>query len=107
VTVPLGRSCRTRVIIRPAGARVQSCSALPSLPDGSSSTRLTPRGSAGLYHAESIQEDFLILMGRVRADHRKPGTAPTGMGLRACPPMTAHTFVAKETGPCVILGEPA
>ena len=66
--------------------------------------RVVPQGQpAGLYHTESVQEDFLILQGEcvlIVEDQERP--------LRAwdfvhCPPMTAHTFVATGNGPCVIL----
>jgi uncharacterized cupin superfamily protein len=62
-----------------------------------------PGRSAGLYHAESVQEDFLVLMGEciliVEGEERR---------LRAwdfvhCPPGTAHTFVCTGEGPCVIV----
>ena len=55
------------------------------------------------YHAESQQEDFLVLSGEclvlVEGQERQ---------LRAwdfvhCPPRTAHVFVGAGSGPCVIL----
>ena len=65
--------------------------------------RVVPPGqpSAG-YHAESVQEDFLVLMGEcmlIIEDQE----APAGMGLRALPADDQHAFVAMERGPCVIL----
>ncbi len=66
--------------------------------------RVVPPGRpSSLYHAESVQEDFLILMGEcvlIIEEHERH--------LRAwdfvhCPPMTAHTLVAQGEGPCVIL----
>jgi uncharacterized cupin superfamily protein len=61
-----------------------------------------PGQPSGLYHAETNQEDFLVLMGEcvlvVEGEERK---------LRAwdfvhCPPGTAHVFVGSGDGPCVV-----
>ncbi len=63
---------------------------------------IQPGQPSGLYHAESNQEDFLVLAGEclllVEGEERR---------LRAwdfvhCPPGTAHAFVGAEDGPCVI-----
>jgi uncharacterized cupin superfamily protein len=63
---------------------------------------LQPGQPSGLYHAESNQEDFLVLAGEclllVEGEERP---------LRAwdfvhCPPGTAHGFVGSGGGPCVI-----
>jgi uncharacterized cupin superfamily protein len=63
---------------------------------------LRPGQASGLYHAESNQEDFLVLAGEclliVEGEERH---------LRAwdfvhCPPGTAHVFVGAGDGPCVI-----
>ena len=66
--------------------------------------RVVPPGQPGtLYHAESVQEDFLILMGECvliiedQERHLRP------WDFVHCPPMCAHAFVATEAGPCVIL----
>lgn len=73
-------------------------------PNAGFTIRVVPPGQpADLYHAESVEEDFLILMGEcvlIIEDQERP--------LRPwdfvhCPPMTAHTFVATPAGPCVIL----
>jgi uncharacterized cupin superfamily protein len=64
---------------------------------------LFPRRTKYLYHAESNQEDFLVLAGEclllIEDEERR---------LRAwdfvhCPPGTAHAFVAVGDGPCVVL----
>ena len=73
-------------------------------PQAGFTIRVVPPGHpAGLYHAESVQEDFLILMGEcvlvVEDQERHLRT----WDFVHCPPMTAHTFVAKGPGPCVIL----
>jgi uncharacterized cupin superfamily protein len=61
-----------------------------------------PGQPSGLYHAETNQEDFLVLTGEcvllVEGEERR---------LRAwdfvhCPPGTAHVFVGAGDGPCVI-----
>ena len=66
--------------------------------------RVVPAGQPStLYHAESVQEDFLILMGECvliienQERHLRP------WDFVHCPPMTSHAFVAKDSGPCVIL----
>jgi uncharacterized cupin superfamily protein len=64
---------------------------------------LEPGKPSGLYHAESDQEDFLVLAGAcdlvVEGRERR---------LRAwdffhCPPGTAHVFVGAGAGPCVLV----
>ncbi len=64
---------------------------------------LEPGQPASLYHAESAQEDFLVLRGEcvlvVEGEERH---------LRAwdfvhCPPLTKHVFVGAGEEPCVIL----
>ena len=64
---------------------------------------LKPGRPAGMYHAESVEEDFLVLMGEcvllIEGEERH---------LRAwdfvhCPPGTAHSFVGASDGPCVIV----
>ena len=66
---------------------------------------LEPGKPTGMYHAESSQEDFLVLAGAclllVEEEER---------GLRAwdfvhCPPGTRHTFVGTGDGPCVIFND--
>src|SRR5215211_3303139 len=63
---------------------------------------IAPGQASGLYHAESNQEDFLVLAGEclliVEGEERP---------LRAwdfvhCPPATEHVFVGAGEGPCVI-----
>jgi uncharacterized cupin superfamily protein len=63
---------------------------------------LQPGQPSGLYHAETEQEDFLVLSGEcllLVEEQERP--------LRAgdfvhCPPGTAHIFVGAGAGPCVI-----
>ena len=64
---------------------------------------LEPGKPSGMYHAESGQENFLVLAGTcllVVEEQERP--------LRAwdfvhCPSGTAHVFVGTGDGPCVIL----
>jgi mannose-6-phosphate isomerase-like protein (cupin superfamily) len=62
-----------------------------------------PGRPSDLYHAESVQEDFLILSGEcvliIEEEERHLRT----WDFVHCPPMTAHTFIATDDGPCVIL----
>jgi uncharacterized cupin superfamily protein len=64
---------------------------------------LQPGEPNGLYHSESMQEDFLVLSGEclllVEGEERR---------LKAwdfvhCPPGTHHIFVGAGKGPCAIL----
>jgi uncharacterized cupin superfamily protein len=66
--------------------------------------RVVPPGRpSALYHAEAVQEDFLVLLGEcvliIEDEERHLKT----WDFVHCPPRTAHAFVAKEPGPCVIL----
>ena len=63
---------------------------------------LEPGKPSGLYHAESLQEDFLVLEGEcllvIEGEERK---------LRAwdfvhCPAGTEHIFVGTGEGPCIL-----
>ena len=64
---------------------------------------LQPGQPACLYHAESLQEDFLVLAGEglllVNGEERtlRP------WDFVHCPPGTEHVFVGAGDGPCVIL----
>ena len=60
-------------------------------------------GKAGLYHAESVQEDFLILMGECLLVIEEQERHLRTWDFVHCPPMTGHTFVATGSEPCVIL----
>jgi uncharacterized cupin superfamily protein len=63
---------------------------------------LEPGKPSGMFHAESAQENFLVLAGScllLVEDHERP--------LRAwdffhCPAGTRHTFVGTGDGPCVL-----
>ena len=66
--------------------------------------RVVPPGQPmALYHAESVQEDFLVLMGECTLIIEDQERSLRAWDFVHCPPMTGHTFVATESGPCVIL----
>jgi uncharacterized cupin superfamily protein len=66
--------------------------------------RVVPAGRpTALYHAESTQEDFLVLMGECVLVIEDQERHLRAWDFVHCPPMTAHTFIAKEPGPCVIV----
>ena len=63
---------------------------------------IAPGQPSGLYHAESNQEDFLILVGEcvllVEGEERQLHA----WDFVHCPPGTEHVFVGAGEGPCVI-----
>jgi uncharacterized cupin superfamily protein len=66
--------------------------------------RVVPPGRpSSLYHAESVQEDFLVLVGECVLVIEDQERHLRAWDFVHCPPMTAHTLVASEKGPCVIL----
>jgi uncharacterized cupin superfamily protein len=65
-------------------------------------TVLEPGRPSGLYHAESTQEDFLVLAGTylLLVDDTEHPLRP--WDFVHCPAGTAHCFVATGEAPCVI-----
>ena len=64
---------------------------------------ISPGRPNGMYHAETDQEDFLVLGGEcvlLVEDEERPLHA---WDFVHCPPGTAHAFVGAGDGPCVIL----
>ena len=63
---------------------------------------LSPGRPSGMYHAESNQEDFLVLAGEclllIEGEER---TLKAGDFVH-CPPGTDHVFVGAGDGPCVV-----
>jgi uncharacterized cupin superfamily protein len=55
------------------------------------------------YHAESQQEDFLVLSGACRVLIEGEERELRAWDFVHCPPGTAHVFVGAGSGPCVIL----
>jgi uncharacterized cupin superfamily protein len=73
-------------------------------PNAGFTIRVVPPGRPATgYHAESVEEDFLVLMGECVLIIEDQERHLRAWDFVHCPPMTAHAFVAKETGPCVIL----
>jgi uncharacterized cupin superfamily protein len=73
-------------------------------PEAGFTIRVVPPGNpSALYHAESVQEDFLILLGECVLIIEDQERQLRAWDFVHCPPMTAHAFVASGTGPCVIL----
>jgi len=73
-------------------------------PNAGFTIRVVPAGQpATLYHAESVQEDFLVLMGECVLIIEDQERHLRAWDFVHCPPMTGHALIAKETGPCVIL----
>ena len=64
---------------------------------------VAPGRPSGLYHAESEQEDFLVLAGEclllVEGEERRL----EAWDFVHCPAWTEHVFVGAGSGPCVIL----
>ena len=62
-----------------------------------------PGQPEGLYHAESVQEDFLVVQGEcilvIEDQERRLRT----WDFVHCPPMTGHTFIAVGDVPCVLV----
>jgi uncharacterized cupin superfamily protein len=73
-------------------------------PNAGFTIRVVPPGHpSGGYHAESVDENFLILMGECVLIIEDQERHLRTWDFVHCPPMTAHAFVATEAGPCVIL----
>ena len=64
---------------------------------------LKPGHPAGKYHAESVQEDFLVLMGECVLIIEDEERHLRAWDFVHCPPGTAHVFVGAGDGPCVLL----
>jgi uncharacterized cupin superfamily protein len=66
--------------------------------------RVVPAGRpGGLYHAESVQEDFLILQGECLLIVEDQERHLRAWDFVHCPPMTGHTLVATGDVPCIYL----
>jgi uncharacterized cupin superfamily protein len=64
---------------------------------------LEPGKPSGLYHAESAQEDFLVLSGECRAVVEGSERRLRAWDFLHCPPGTEHGFAGAGDGPCVLL----
>ena len=63
---------------------------------------LEPGKPTGMYHAESSQEDFLVLAGTCLLLVADEERALQAWDFVHCPPGTRHTFVGTGEEPCVI-----
>jgi uncharacterized cupin superfamily protein len=64
---------------------------------------LQPGQPNGLYHAESNQEDFLVLSGECLLLVEDEERTLRAWDFVHCPPNTEHIFVGAGDGPCVVL----
>jgi uncharacterized cupin superfamily protein len=64
---------------------------------------LEPGRPSGLYHAESNQEDFLVLRGECLLLIEGEERPLKAWDFVHCPPGTEHVFVGSGTSPCVVL----
>jgi quercetin dioxygenase-like cupin family protein len=62
-----------------------------------------PGQPSGLYHADSAEEDFLVLGGECVARIAGEKRSMTQWDFLHCPPGTHHAFVGAGEGPCVLL----
>jgi uncharacterized cupin superfamily protein len=62
-----------------------------------------PGKPSGLYHAESKQEDFLVLAGECLLVIEDEERQLRAWDFVHCPPGTAHVFVGTGAEPCVLL----
>ena len=63
---------------------------------------LEPGKPTGMYHAESDQEDFLVLAGECLLLIEEEERPLRAWDFVHCPPGTRHTFVGTSEEPCVI-----
>ena len=63
---------------------------------------LEPGKPSGMYHAESSQEDFLVLSGTCLLLIEEEERELRAWDFVHCPPGTRHTFVGTGDQPCVI-----
>ena len=61
-----------------------------------------PGKPSGMYHAESDQEDFLVLAGTCLLIVEEEERQLSAWDFVHCPPGTRHTFVGTGDGQCVI-----
>jgi uncharacterized cupin superfamily protein len=64
---------------------------------------LAPGRPSGLYHAESAQEDFLVVAGECSVLVEGEERPLRQWDFVHCPPGTAHVFVGGGARPCILL----
>lgn len=70
---------------------------------GCTLTVLEPGTPSSLYHAESVDENFLVLAGECLAVVDGEERSLRAWDFLHCPRGTAHCFVGAGDGPCVVL----
>jgi len=64
---------------------------------------LEPGKPTGMYHAESSEENFLVLVGECLLLIEEEERPLQAWDFVHCPPGTRHAFVGAGDGPCVVL----
>ena len=64
---------------------------------------LEPGEPSGMYHAETGQEDFLVVSGECVLVIESEERRLKAWDFVHCPPNTGHTFIGAGDGPCVIV----
>jgi uncharacterized cupin superfamily protein len=72
-------------------------------PEAGFTLRVVPPGRSILYHAESVQEDFLVLQGECLLIVEDQERRLREWDFVHCPPGTGHAFVCVGDRACVIL----
>jgi uncharacterized cupin superfamily protein len=85
-----------------SGCRFENTN-LPFRELGFSLRVLGPGQANGMYHRESNQEDFLVLVGKCRLLVEGQERELEAWDFVHCPANTEHIFVGAGIGPCVIL----
>ena len=70
---------------------------------GMTVTAVWPGQTSSAYHAESLQEDFLVLSGECIAIVEDEEIPMKAWDFLHCPPGTRHVFVGAGEGPCTIV----
>lgn len=91
----------TSVFVRSRRAACLDAQRSPQL--GVTLAVLEPGRPSGLYHAESAQEDFLVLAGDCSVLVEEEVRALRQWDFLHCPPGTAHVFLGAGDRPCVLL----
>jgi uncharacterized cupin superfamily protein len=66
-------------------------------------TVVWPGQTSSAYHAENLQEDFLVLSGECVAIVEEEEVPMKAWDFLHCPPGTRHVFVGAGEGPCAIV----
>jgi uncharacterized cupin superfamily protein len=64
---------------------------------------VSPGQTSSAYHAENLQEDFLVVQGECLAIVEDEEVRMKAWDFLHCPPGTRHVFVGAGEGPCTIV----